>query len=322
MELKKLLSRSLSFNDSTMAQQPNELCHQHLVPEITLEVPTQHNTTSDRRPSLLNRVFRSNSITNAMLPHSTEEDPMYPTQYLTPPDLNNNNSYTGSPLSCPTTMNADEQQQEQRRPSRFSFLSIRRPSLSRHNSLFSFLSRPPSYKRFTTPEQEAQLVHDLATLQRLESYYHSPENTNDGLLHPFSWLDPSMSRRHLVLGCIRSQFTGIFMAAWLILFVFIGAISVFVPNLPPLAKLLWLPLALYCIAVVVLFVIRQHRLAEITRMEHQLAYSQQQRQRARRLPEDYYFVIEQRPQRDRPVMTLIPPPPTYPMVQITPPSTS
>jgi hypothetical protein len=97
--------------------------------------------------------------------------------------------------------------------------------------------------------------------------------------------------------------------------VFVGAISVFVPSLPPVAKLLWLPLVLYCVGVVVLLGgVQWRRQRHMAHLEHQVALARQRRidelLHATELPNDHYFVVQQR-RAGRPVMTLIPPPPTY-----------
>ncbi|CAO3593045.1 unnamed protein product [Absidia cylindrospora] len=216
--------------------------------------------------------------------------------------------HTLSPSTTTTTMTNSSN--TTRRPSRFSFISRRTTRLR------SVLSRPPSYKRYDNPEQEEQQARDIAALRRLEQYYENERNT--GLLHQLLWAEEGekVPVKQVLLSCIADQFTGFYMAFWIIIFVFLGAVSVFVPGLPQAAKALWIPLALYCIGVLVFFSYHRRHATKIYELEQQIGRARRRRLNEllsnMELPSDHYFVIEDRStSHAHPVVTLLPPPPNY-----------
>lgn len=184
-----------------------------------------------------------------------------------------------------------------RSPSFASHVSVATPVTSRtrvrretpRNSIFTLtsqLSRPPSYKRFDPLEHEF------------------PDNVAREGSHIGGW------------NGLVAQFSGIYFAFWLVTLAFLGAISIIVPGIPRIALLLWIPLVLYLSFSVYFF--RQRR----TKMrEHgdQASFVERGRResrvrellRAMRLPESYFFVISNQKEHSHPVVTLLPPPPTY-----------
>ncbi|ORX47050.1 hypothetical protein DM01DRAFT_1339350 [Hesseltinella vesiculosa] len=203
-------------------------------------------------------------------------------------------------------------------PSQFSYVDTAFDSLSRQPTsidLHPTLSRPPSYKRYEDPLMEARLQHDMANLRRLEQMYRDEEECDTGCIDFLvSW--PSLLSRKQVVGCVQHQFHGICLAFYVMSFVFVGTVSVFVPDLPPVAKLLWVPLALYVIAVIVYHWYRMRKSTRIHHLEMQVEVARRRRLhellRNMTLPDDHYFVIEHnRPNHVHPVVTLLPPPPNY-----------
>lgn len=281
---------------------------------------------NERPPSHMSFLTPSTTPTNI----ETSERRRSRFTFLSPSSNTETNERPPSRISLlsPTTTTHIDTGMSERRPSRFSFLSPTPTTTSntetneRRPSRLSFLSRPPSYKRYTRPDQEARQADDMEALRQLEHYYALEQQQKDGgLLHQLLWLDPQTDGDRLPLktiwcNCLMYQFTGgVAMAFWVLVLVFVGAISVFVPSLPPVAKLLWLPLVLYCVGVVVLLGgVQWRRQRHMANLEHQVALARQRRVdellQATELPNDHYFVVQQR-RAGRPVMTLIPPPPTY-----------
>ncbi|KAG2183425.1 hypothetical protein INT43_006431 [Umbelopsis isabellina] len=154
------------------------------------------------------------------------------------------------------------------------------------NSIFttaSQLSRPPSYK------QQDSRTNDHA----------------DGTIRDTSNLGGWHG--------IAAQFHGIYFAFWLVLLSFLGAVSVFVPGLPQAAIVLWVPVVIYlCVAVFMFHRRRANRVHNDTNedpSDHTLPAQESMRQM--RLPDSYYFVINNTKDHAHPVVTLLPPPPNY-----------
>lgn len=178
------------------------------------------------------------------------------------------------------------------RASRISTTST--PSRSRwrsrtpRNSIFtlsSLVSRPPSYKRFDPIES----------------------NTND--------VPPEEVAHHLGgWKGLQTQFSGVYFAFWLVVLAFVGAVAVIVPSLPPIALLLWIPLIAYLAVALYLFHKRRQERAAIA-----AAAPERERRESRvrellhamRLPDSYFFLIDNQKDHQHPVVTLLPPPPNY-----------
>ncbi|ORZ15321.1 hypothetical protein BCR42DRAFT_51622 [Absidia repens] len=87
-------------------------------------------------------------------------------------------------------------------------------------------------------------------------------------------------------------------------------------GLPQAAKALWIPLALYCVGVLVFFGYHRRRATKIHELEQQIGRARRRRLNEllsnMELPSDHYFVIEDRStSHAHPVVTLLPPPPDY-----------
>ncbi|KAJ2964420.1 hypothetical protein NQZ79_g641 [Umbelopsis isabellina] len=154
------------------------------------------------------------------------------------------------------------------------------------NSLFttaSQLSRPPSYK------------------QQDPRWNEQPDGTIRDTSHLGGWHG------------ITAQFHGIYFAFWLVLLSFLGAVSVFVPGLPQAAIVLWVPVVVYlCIAVYMFHRRRANRVHDNTNEDpSDRSVPAQETMRQMRLPDSYYFVINNTKDHAHPVVTLLPPPPNY-----------
>ncbi|CAO3631569.1 unnamed protein product [Cunninghamella blakesleeana] len=241
-------------------------------------------------------------------------------------NINNNNNNNSTELQH----NDSLQQSDNEIPpiesstSRFSFIT-RNPSHQRRRSLRSLLrpelSRPPTYKRYENPELEEQQERDMEALRRLQRHYNNDININqntNGLLDQFFYIDESdrPGFKKALKNTLVNQFFGFYMAFWIVVFAFLGAVSVFIPELSPLAKLLWLPLILYIIGVCIVLFLRHRQNKAVLKLEEQVDAARRRRVNelltGMELPNDHYFVIEQNPNdHTHPVMKLIPPPPTY-----------
>jgi hypothetical protein len=156
------------------------------------------------------------------------------------------------------------------------------------NSIFtlaSLVSRPPSYKRFDP----------------IESNPTGDDGEDEG--------------HHLGgLRGLQTQFYGVYFAFWLVVLAFVGAVSVFVPSLPPVALLLWIPLVVYLgVSIYLLHKRRQEKAAmEAAAPERERRESRlRELLHAMRLPDSYFFHIDNQKEHRHPVVTLLPPPPTY-----------
>lgn len=169
--------------------------------------------------------------------------------------------------------------------------SVRRGT--RRHSIFtttSQLSRPPSYKRFD-PLDPAMSETEAADRSHLGGWH--------GLI---------------------AQFSGVYFAFWLVILGFLGAVSIIVPGIPQITLLLWIPLVLYLSFACYFF--RKRRAARPAARRAaacEESYAGRGRResrvrellRAMRLPENYFFVISNPKEHTHPVVTLLPPPPTY-----------
>lgn len=152
------------------------------------------------------------------------------------------------------------------------------------NSIFtttSQLSRPPSYK-----QQDPRLGEH-----------------GDGTIRDTS----SMGGWH----GIAAQFHGIYFAFWLVLLAFLGAVSVFVPGLPQAAIVLWVPVVIYLCVAVYMFRRRRASQNHNEREQEDPSNPAHESMRQTRLPDSYYFVINNTKDHAHPVVTLLPPPPNY-----------
>ncbi|CAO3630192.1 unnamed protein product [Cunninghamella echinulata] len=209
-------------------------------------------------------------------------------------------------------------------PSRFSFInrhsSHRRSLRSISRSILRpELSRPPTYKRYENPEQEAQQARDMEALRQLQQHYNDNDHRyQNGLLDLIFYVDgddrPKIKKA--LFNTFMNQFIGFYMAFWLVALTFLGAVSVFVPDLPWMAKLLWLPLGFYCLGALWFIWYRYQKNKTVLKLEEQIDRARQRRVNEllsnMELPNDHYFVIEQGGAgHSHPVVKLIPPPPVY-----------
>ncbi|KAI9265148.1 hypothetical protein BDA99DRAFT_559222 [Phascolomyces articulosus] len=196
------------------------------------------------------------------------------------------------------------------------------PSIHRSSTL---ASRPPSYKAYATSEQNIQREQEWGALVRLQKLYQherrlerggtwfktllwnsSGEEVENG---PFRWRD-------VFAACVHEQFQGFHMTFWIVFLVFVGAISVFLPNLSNATFALWIPLIVYVLIAIFMLRQRRKRKEKIQKLECQVVHAREHRiqelVRAVELPENHYFVTEHsRIGHTHPVTTLLPPPPTY-----------
>ncbi|KAI7851874.1 hypothetical protein BDC45DRAFT_514536 [Circinella umbellata] len=197
----------------------------------------------------------------------------------------------------------------------------------RRSTLHTMASRPPSYKPYATSERNIEREQERIALDRLRQLYQRERQIRGG----GGWLQHILSNRSgeeeelsqdrvkwndIFTACIYQQFKGFNMAFWIILLVFIGAISVFVPGLSVAAFALWIPLILY--GLLNTFVLRHRRKQkeQIQMLEYRIAEDRERRIRElmerAELPENHYFTIDfSRQNHTHPVTTLLPPPPTY-----------
>lgn len=148
------------------------------------------------------------------------------------------------------------------------------------------LSRPPSYKLDTNIDLDA-----------LEREYE--KSIRDYKRIPI-W---------------RHQFQGVPLVFWLVAFVMIGIISLFVPQMPTVSLVLWLPLAFYFFTFLIVQVIYRRRVQALQQLKGQLAAIQQHRQsvlaQVVECPADHYFLHSPSNHHTHHITTLLPPPPTY-----------
>ncbi|KAI8149932.1 hypothetical protein BJV82DRAFT_585254 [Fennellomyces sp. T-0311] len=189
-----------------------------------------------------------------------------------------------------------------------------------HSRTPTIASRPPSYKAYSSEERNIQRQQEWAAAIRLQQYYHHERRLRSGSrwLQEILWNreDEQVHWKDAFTACFAEQFQGFHMAFWVVLFVFVGAISVFLPNLTSAAFALWIPLILYVLLAFFMLYHRKKRLRRIQQLEYQVAQARERRIRelmsAVELPENHYFVTEyRRSSHAHPVTTLLPPPPAY-----------
>ncbi|KAG2175196.1 hypothetical protein INT44_007684 [Umbelopsis vinacea] len=155
------------------------------------------------------------------------------------------------------------------------------------NSIFtmsSLLSRPPSYKRFDPIESDL------------------PADAENEAHHLGGWKG------------LQTQFYGVYFAFWLVVLAFVGAVAVIVPGLPAIALLLWIPLVVY---IGIAFHLFRQRRKERAAIEAAAPERERRESRVRellhamRLPDSYFFLIDNQKDHRHPVVTLLPPPPNY-----------
>ncbi|CAO3648859.1 unnamed protein product [Mucor hiemalis] len=112
------------------------------------------------------------------------------------------------------------------------------------------------------------------------------------------------------------------MAFWIIVFIFVGAISVFVPSLPKGSQAMWIPLVLYMLTAFILFRHRYKQSVRIDQLERQVLEERRRRRRQdllnephqprQQLPNGYFFEIHyDDKEHTHPYRTLLKPPPVY-----------
>jgi amino acid permease len=114
------------------------------------------------------------------------------------------------------------------------------------------------------------------------------------------------------------QFKGVFLVFWLVVFVIVGIVSVVVPNMPKGAEALWALLGIYVCITAAIHLKFYKKEARIKRLESEFRAQRREmiqqtliEQHVFHLPEDHYFEIKQDPTDHTPIVTLLPPPPTY-----------
>lgn len=195
------------------------------------------------------------------------------------------------------------------------------------------LSRPPSYippQGQQTTLSSADLAHrqrHLEILSELGEYYYRQERKShylNRLLFCNTTADSqNLSYKDAVCACLEDQFKGILMAFWIIVFIFVGAISVFVPSLPRGSQAMWIPLILYMLTAFILFRHRYKQSVHIDQLERQVLEERRRRRRQdlenvepqqqiRPLPNGYFFEIHyDDKEHTHPYRTLLKPPPIY-----------
>ncbi|SAM00841.1 hypothetical protein [Absidia glauca] len=147
--------------------------------------------------------------------------------------------------------------------------------------------RPPSYK----PDPHHRHLISLDLLERSPLCYHHHQSTKAPI-----W---------------RHQFHGTPLVFWLMFFVLIGTISLFIPQLPPIALILWLPLLLYFIGILLVHGIYSRKACTLHQMTALQQHQQQQQQQQRNEYSDLYFLRSTSQQHSHAFTTLLPPPPSY-----------
>lgn len=158
------------------------------------------------------------------------------------------------------------------------------PSLSEYGEGSRPSPRPPSYK---LDSHQRHLV-SLDLLERSPLCYH--QSTKSPI-----W---------------RHQFHGTPLVFWLMFFVLIGTISLFIPQLPPIALILWLPLLLYFVGILLVHGIYSRKASTL----HQMTTAHQQQQQQQQQSNEYsdlYFLRSTSQQHSHAFTTLLPPPPSY-----------
>ncbi|KAI9030745.1 hypothetical protein CLU79DRAFT_731330 [Phycomyces nitens] len=221
--------------------------------------------------------------------------------------------------------------------SRFSLLgrATSRPSSTHsrqsHNSMSSIfqtesrMSRPPTYQQYDNPEDADQHRNDIECLNRLEELYRTQHGSDFlGNRHSDNYTRHSEDQftpeahwtwKERVGRALWNQFLGLFIALWIVVFVFLGCLTVFLP-LPAAAYALWTPLVLYVIGVLIINTYERRTTREMATLRQQVNDARRRRIQeliqAMNLPENHYFEIQDDPKHHgHPVMTLLPPPPGY-----------
>jgi hypothetical protein len=205
---------------------------------------------------------------------------------------------------------------------------LNNPNDEFESALTRSLSRPPSY--IQTNSSDTNLLDNqrhLAILTELGQYYDEQDRNTQYMNRLLFFKDSSsssstISYKEAIHSCFMGQFKGLAMVFWIIVFIFLGAISVFVPSLPPGSQVLWLPLVIYLITAFILFRYRYKRsiridqlerlvLEERTRRRRRRAMAADEQQQQRELPAGYFFEIKYSPENAHPYRTLLKPPPIY-----------
>jgi hypothetical protein len=199
---------------------------------------------------------------------------------------------------------------------------------SNNNNYDVSLSRPPSYLPHSDSERQLQHQRDLQVLQQLGEYYYRQRQRTDYFNRLFfsdieDNNDTESTATKFKMGdafkvCCLGQFKGILMAFWILVFVFLGAISVFIPSLPKAAHALWLPLIVYIVVSFCVFKFNQKEAAHIDSLERYVLEARNRRrqeiyqaEQQFQLPDGHFFEIQYPKEHGHPVVTLLPPPPTY-----------
>ncbi|KAL0090783.1 hypothetical protein F4703DRAFT_1790738 [Phycomyces blakesleeanus] len=301
-------------------------------------MPTRENSHHTHGVSLSNIVnhFQSNSNANNPSPPPTAIQRTYrvhstqplPNQFLDDEDeeamIGAQNLYRNCNL--------------ERNDSRFSLFgrTTSRPSSSHSRqsstslgSLFrtaSRLSRPPTYQQYDNPADADQHRNDIERLHRLEELYrlqhgndYQANRTSNNYSRRYSEDHANQSSysgwKEKIGRFLLNQFRGLFIALWMVVFVFVGCLTVFLP-LPEAAYAMWAPLVLYVIGVLIVNTSDRRRAREMATLRQQVGEARRRRiqelLQAMNLPENHYFEIQDDPKHHgHPVMTLLPPPPEY-----------
>ncbi|KAI8879173.1 hypothetical protein K501DRAFT_276810 [Backusella circina FSU 941] len=195
---------------------------------------------------------------------------------------------------------------------------------SNNNAYNVSLSRPPSYLPHSDTERQLQHQRDLQVLQQLGEYYYRQRQRDDYFNRLFfndiqdNESTEKYKMRDAFKVCCLGQFKGILMAFWTLVFVFLGAISVFVPSLPKAAHALWIPLIVYIVTSFCVFKYNQKEVAHIDSLERYVLEARNRRRQEIhqaeqhfQLPDGHFFEIQYPKEHGHPVVTLLPPPPTY-----------
>lgn len=190
------------------------------------------------------------------------------------------------------------------------------------------LSRPPSY----IPRDSLVILNadrqqeQLDILHELGEYYHQQDQRNNYLNRLLFWNtdeeQTELKYKDACQSCLIGQFKGVLMAFWVTVFIFLGALSVFVPHLPKGAQALWIPLILYMIFAFFIFRHRHKESVRIDQLERQVLAERSRRrmnelvlindEQHRQLPAGYFFEIQyDSKDHTHPYRTLLKPPPIY-----------
>lgn len=218
----------------------------------------------------------------------------------------------------------------------------RRPVDSTIDDIYITPSKPPSYISPNSTTSEADTddssIHNNVDgrlryseiVQELNAYYRRQSRLRNGMSRLIFNVQQRQQReedddtlcmkyKYAFQSCVLTQFKGVFMLVWILSLLILGIVSVALSGLPKGFQALWIPLLVYIILVVIVNVRRRKEEERIEKLEKQFEIERRRmiqqallEQRKFSLPNDHFFEIQTNVDgHAHPVVTLLPPPPTY-----------